>query len=162
LDDIVTDREEGDVAIEVADFVLSFFKRKRLIYRPYVSTNVATIPGGFVYRSIGDLIDKSGDLIGTIRLEVYIPFDSELPIRIRIEWQRDAFGFWYREDVYIYAIEELDISILNRSARMIETTADGSVRLSSANLGRKKVKNNKIKDLTFSNAMKLWQPWLPR
>jgi hypothetical protein len=158
LDEIVTKREHGDAAIDIAYFVLSFFKKRRLIYRPYVSVKPFNTPGGFVYRSIGDLTDKSGDVIGTIRIEVYVPFDYELPIRIRMEWQRDAFGFWYREDVHIYTVEELDTGLLNRAARMIESTSDGSVRLSSANLGRKKVKNNKIKDLTFSNAMRLWQP----
>jgi len=156
LDDLVTKREDTDVAIEFADFVLSCLKKNMLIYRPFVSVRPFEIPGGYIYRSTGDLIDKSGDVVGTIRLEIFVPFDFNLSIRVRIEWKRDAFGFWYREDIYLYEGENLDTGLMNKPVKMIESTANGSVRLKSMNLGLKKIKNNKIKDLTFSNAMRLW------
>lgn len=156
MDELLTKRENSNVAIDIADFVLLYLKRKMLIYRPFVSARLFDIPGGSVYRATGDLIDKSGDVIGTIRIEVYVPFDSDLSIRVRIEWKRDAFGFWYREDIYLYEGESLDTGLMNKPVKMIDSTANGSVRLKSMNLGLKKTKNNKIKDEMFSNAMRLW------
>jgi hypothetical protein len=156
LDNLVTKRENKNIAIDIADFILSYLKRKMLIYRPFVSVNQFDIPGGSKYRATGDLIDKSGDIVGTIRLEIFVPFDPDLSVRIWIDWKRDAFGFWYREEIFLFEEDRFDISLMNKSVRMIESTANGSVRLKSMNLGLKKIKNNKIKDEMFSNSMRLW------
>jgi hypothetical protein len=148
-----------DSEIELMGYIVQSLKKKRLIYRPYVSVSPFDIPGGLVYRSTGDMSDPSGDSIGTIRIEIYVPYDSELPVRIRIEWTKDVFGFWYREDVFIPNDNnwEEDIrSIMIIPFRMIEATARGSIKISSMNLGIKKIKKNNTKDSIFGNSMRLW------
>ena len=151
---------DEDSVVSVLDHVVSSIKKRKLIYRPYVSVSVYEIPGGMVYRATGDMPNADGDIVGTVRIEVYAPLDEMIPTRIRIEWTRDAFGFWYREDLFIVnSIDEWmeDMKgMLFKPIKMIESTSRGTVKVSSMNLGLKKIRKNKNKDAIFDNGMRLW------
>lgn len=136
-----------DAVRVVMDIVMGFLLRLGRTKRPYVTPSPQ---GETDYRMMlmGPLLDRKRDGVGSIRVYVYTDLSND--VRVRIEWTRNAFGFWYRSDIVlkeaVYDPYGVDLSGINSVFSAIRQTADGSTTVRGMNRLFRKVKKNKTRD----------------
>ena len=129
---------------EVRDII----EKKKLSQRMFVSRSPV---GNYEFRTVvyGDLLNKKKEKVGKIRIFIFVSLLHD-DLKVRIEWTRNAFGFWYREDYVVMGgtsdDADFDRGKFKMKMRPVEWTANGSVSLKSMNLYFKKIKKSKIRD----------------
>lgn len=102
------------------------------------------------------LLNRKRQPVGSIRVYVTVGKASN-DIRVRIQWTRNAFGFWYVKDaVLVGAVDHpLPISTTNLMPIMaaVKHTADGTTILKSMNRTHKKKKKNKVRDKAIMSGL---------
>lgn len=141
----------NDVALSSAEImhaVKSVMGNARSTKNVNASASPRGIPGGEVYTVTADMIGKNTAVVGRVRCFVNMPSDPALNPKVRVDWTRNAFGFWYRMDFYVPpGSRELDVAgRLREIARWVNITAEGSVNLKSMNRMFRKVKKNRVLD----------------
>ena len=136
-----------DVAIGLMRVVRGVLK-PRLATGTFVSPVPKTLPGGYLMVLVSPLMNRRGEVVGEMRVNVYVPSDPVLDILIRVEWTRNAFGFWYRKDIRMSG-ESGHVSVqpkIREIMRWIATTADGTVSVTSMNRMFRKIRKNPSRD----------------
>ena len=139
-----------DSAYAAMRVIRGTLKRMGRLRREFITPVPKTLPSGYVMMLVTPLPNRKGEIIGELRVWVYAPTDTKIPVRIRFEWTRNAFGFWYRNDFNLTSsgdqLDELMAGIKD-SMRWVKTTADGTVRLASVNrMHFRKIKKNRTRD----------------
>lgn len=128
--------------------VSSFFKMTGRVGGVFVTPVPVSVPGGHASIMTAPLLNSSGADVGEVRVLVYSPSDVALPVRVRVEWTRKAFGFWYRNEFFMQVEEQSQeiVRKLRGAMFFVKTTADGSVRVASMNRGFRKIKKSPTRD----------------
>jgi hypothetical protein len=110
-----------ELAVKLMNVLREGFN-KRFTKRAFISPVPRSFPGGHVMVMLSPLYNKKGENVGEIRIYIYVSEDENIPILIRSEWTRNAFGFWYR---YVKVLS------MNRMFRKIKKTSarDKAVRV---------------------------------
>jgi hypothetical protein len=144
-----------DIAIKLMAFFRSYIPN-RFSRNAFVSPVPRMFGGGYLMLFVSKLFNDKTDEVGWFRVYIYVPEDENLNILIRIEWRRNIFGFWYRNDLWIKSnidpVGEFHSNIKNMM-KWVYMTADGTVRISSMNRLFKKIKVNPVKDKAIRNGL---------
>lgn len=129
--------------------VYGMLTRDRRIRQARISPHPVETPTAYEMTLVSPLIDERRNKIGTIRVFVLVPKHGE-NIQIRIEWTRNAFGFWFQEKVVLKkSVENPSMALLAplRAAMiLVRQTVTGSVKLKSMIRMIRKVKKHRGKD----------------
>ena len=143
---IMSRRDVADGLMRVSKGIM---KRMGRLYRPFVTPNAMKVPGGYYSMLVSPLPNRRGDIVGETRVKVQVPDSRELPISVLVEWTRDAFGFWYQENIKLQNSDDPTKAFMDqflKAMNWVKTTADGTVKLVSMNRLHRKIKKNRIKD----------------
>ncbi len=137
------------VAVEVMGIVRGMLHLHGRIKRPRISKKPKEFATEWVMTMVSPLLARNRQPIGTIRVVVRVPKLGK-NVKVRIDWTRDAFGFWFREEFIlrdaVQAPRMANLAPLTAALVLVRWTVDGSVRLKSMNRMLKKVKKNTAKD----------------
>jgi hypothetical protein len=138
------------VADRLMRAMYAFMRASGRTRRAFVMPVPTTVPGGYISIMTSPLLNGRGEEVGEVRIWIYVPDNAALSIRVRFEWTRKAFGFWYRNEVYIQNVDDPRIELLKvaRDALFfVKITADGTVRVASMNRGGfQKIRKSKTRD----------------
>lgn len=138
-----------DVARSLMRVALGIMKRMGRTYRPFITENPKKMPGYSFTFLHTQLPNRRGDLIGEARVRVTVPEDRTLQISVLVEWTRDAFGFWYQEEIKLKNSDDPTGAFMDqfvKAMNWVKTTADGSIRVISMNRMHRKIRKNEVKD----------------
>lgn len=128
----------------------SFLKMSGRTRNAFVTPVPSSLPGGYVSMLVSPLLKGNGDSVGEIRVWAYVPEDTNLQIRVRVEWTRNAFGFWYRNEFNLPNVDDPRVDLLKRLKEalfFVKITADGTVRVASMNRGGfQKIRKSQTRD----------------
>lgn len=149
----ISDSQQFKAAMAIMDIVKGLLSMMGRVQRPFISRKPSGISE---YRTmlVSPLMDRKRSPVGEIRVYVLVGANGG-DATIRVEWTRNAFGFWYRKDVVLSGVVGepygADLSEVKNVFKFAGKTADGTVILKSMNRMFRKVKKNKARD----NASKL-------
>ena len=139
-----------DVARNAMRAVQGLMRQMGRLYREFVTPVPKAIPGGYVMMLVSPLPNKAMEMVGEVRVWIYVPEDRNLSIRVRVEWTRNAFGFWYRNEIVLPNVDDSMFELLRKMKEamfFVKTTADGTVKVASMNRGGfYKFRKNPTKD----------------
>jgi hypothetical protein len=138
-----------DVANALMRISHGIMKRMGRLYRPFVSPSARKVPGEYYSMLVSQLPNRRGDLVGEVRIKISVPESRNLDISVMVEWTRDAFGFWYQEEIRMENSDDPTKAFMDqfvKAMKWVKTTADGTVRVASMNRLHKKVRKNSVKD----------------
>ena len=142
---ILTRRE---LAVKLMNVLREGFN-KRFTKRAFISPVPRSFPGGHVMVMLSPLYNKKGENVGEIRIYIYVSEDENIPILIRSEWTRNAFGFWYRYDNRLFDKDNVIVDLYSKIrgiSKWFSVTADGTVKVSSMNRMFRKIKKTSARD----------------
>ena len=146
-----------DVAIKSMRIVRGMMDRMGRIYRERVTPRPKSSPTGHLMMMYSPLLNRRRDSIGEVRVYIYVPEDDSFPIKMNVDWTRNAFGFWYRNEIRVPNTADPTAAIMNAirgAMRRVKITADGDVRVASVNLsGLRKIRRNKVHDRAVRSGM---------
>ena len=139
------------IATTGGNSVIGILRNKHRVHKPKFSVIDGIKDVVFVYSAGLMLANKQR--VGKIRISYTVPYNKSLPSRFRVDWTRNAFGFWYSYR------RELDNNIENNLTLVLEYiwswikhTIDGTIRLKSMNKRSVlKIKKDNVKDYTYRN-----------
>jgi hypothetical protein len=136
-------------ASDTMDIVTGMLRRMGRIHRLQVSRQPLDMPSETIVVMTAPLLDRRRNNIGTIRVYVIVNKMSN-DIKVRLEWTRHAFGFWFRQDVWLYGAavnpKAARLSDLERALYWVRQTADGTTTFEGQLRMLKKVKKNRSRD----------------
>lgn len=136
-------------ATDTMDIVTGMLRRMGRIRRPMISRNPRDMPAEVVMVMVSPLLNRRRNDVGTIRVYVVV---SKLSgdIKVRIEWTRHAFGFWFRQDVWLYGAAQnprtAKLSDLERAFFKVKATAEGTTTFQGQLHMFKKIKKSRSRD----------------
>jgi hypothetical protein len=137
-------------AVGIANAANAFLKMTGRTRREFVTPVPRSVPGGYVSMIVSPLLNKKREEVGEIRVVIYVQEDDGLPVRVMVEWTRNAFGFWYRMRYVLDDKSDLRIGVSNKlrdAMYFVKVTADGTVRVASMNRsGIEKVRKSRTID----------------
>lgn len=138
-----------DTSLHVMRSIHSLIDKMGRLRREFITPVPKELPGGYVMMMVSPLPNSSGEIIGELRVWIWAPTDHAIPVRVRFEWTREAFGFWYRNDFYLSAEGKVDdlVKKVRDAMHWVKNTADGTVRIASMNrMHFKKINKNPNRD----------------
>ena len=145
-----TQMSRREIADKMMDAAKGYLRMTGRTKREFVTPVPTSYPGGYISMLVSPLLDGSGKSIGEIRLWIYVAEDRNIPIRVRVEWTRDAFGFWYRNEIVLQNVDDPMVELLKRLKEamfFVKITADGTVRVASMNRGGfQKIRKSRTRD----------------
>lgn len=122
-----------------------------------ISTRPVDANGKYEMKLSSKLFNRRRVPIGFVRVSVSVPDGTE-DIRVRLEWKRNAYGFWFWKEFTIkndsWDIDELRVQSIKKEFLPIIQTADGTVALKSMNRIYKKIKNSTARDRVANTGMR--------
>lgn len=150
IDQAPVETSRKTVADKLMGVTSAFMRTSGRTRRPFVTPVPTTVPGGYVSMMTSPLLSSRGEEVGEVRVWIFVPENTTLPIRIRVEWTRDAFGFWYRNEIYIQNVDDPTVELLKKIREalfFVKITADGTVRVASMNRGGfQKIRKSQTRD----------------
>lgn len=141
---------------QLLDDVLWYLYDRNLVKKVKINKNPVHIGSYYEMRMIADMLDRRRDVVGTIRATIEMADDGGYA-DVKVEWTKDLFGFWFREefdpDFYedgsgFDAEDEMEM-VCGAIAR----TANRSSSLKSQLLMHSKTKKNESKDRSFESGL---------
>ena len=136
-------------AIDTMDIVTGMLRRRGRIRHPMISRQPRDTPSDAVMIMVSPLLNRRRQDIGTIRVYVIVSKLSN-DIKVRVEWTRHAFGFWFREDVWMYGAAQnpkaAKLTELERAFNSVKHTADGTTTFRGQIHMHRKIKKNRNRD----------------
>jgi hypothetical protein len=131
------------------EIVHGLLKRMGRIKYPMITPRPKSFQSQWAMMLVSPLLNRKRQDIGTIRVMV-TTFNETNNIRVRVEWTRHAFGFWYRQDVWLSNAamnpRMAKLAPLENAFGLVRLTADGGARLKGMIRVVKKIKKNQTKD----------------
>lgn len=131
------------------DMIHGVLVRMNRVKHELVSARPADVPGKFEMKLVSKLLNNKRVPVGLIRVYVTVP-DNGDDIKYRVEWTRNAFGFWYwKEFTFKNVVDDPDdvsLRTIRTELNPVIKTADGTVPVKSMNRMYKKIKKNKVRD----------------
>lgn len=136
-------------ATDMMDIVTGMLKRMGRIRHPMISRQPREMSSEVVMVMVSPLLDRRRNDVGTIRVYVIVSKLSN-DIKVRVEWTRHAFGFWFRNDVWMYGAamkpKGVKLSDLERAFWAVKKTAEGSMTFQGQLRMFRKIKKNRSRD----------------
>lgn len=149
-----------DAAVAIMRVIRGVMRQMGRLYRDEYTRTPRSYPGEYIMVLSTELPNRKRDLVGKTRVRVRVPEDQDLPIHIRLEWTRDAFGFWYQQEEFFDNLDDPTNIVLKwivDAMRPVKYTADGTVNTASMNRGYRKRKKNKVMDKAAMAGLSLGQ-----
>ena len=138
-------------ATDTMGIVTGMLKRMGRIKHPMISRQPRDMPAESVMVMVSPLLNRRRNDVGTIRVYVIVNKMSN-DIKIRVEWTRHAFGFWFRQDVWLYGAalnpKMAKLNDLERAFYSVKQTAEGTTTFKGQLRTYRKVKKNRSRDRT--------------
>lgn len=138
-------------ASDMMNIVVSILRRKGRIRYPMISRDPKDMPSEVVLVMMSPMLNRRKDDVGTVRVYVIVNKLSD-DILVRIEWTRHAFGFWFRQDVWLYGAatgpKAAKLGDLERAFFWVTQTAEGTTTFESQLRMLKKVRKSRARDRT--------------
>jgi hypothetical protein len=142
------ENRQQKASIVMMDIVRDLLFKMGRIKREFVSRQPSGV-SEHMMMMVSPLLDRRRNEVGSIRVYVLVGNISE-DIRVRVEWTRKAFGFWYQKDVMLRgSVSEPNMANLSELKTVfngVKQTADGSTILKSMNRMYKKIKKSQVRD----------------
>ena len=146
-----------DVSVKYIRIVRGMMDRMGRLYRERISPSPKSSPTGHLMTMYSKLQNRRRELVGEIRVSVYVPEDEHVRIMIKVDWTRNAFGFWYRNEIRLPNSPDPSsdvVGAIKDAMRYVKHTADGDISVASMNRGTfRKIKRNKVHDKSFRSGM---------
>ena len=114
-----------------------------------ISARPADVPGKFEMKLVSKLLNRKRDAVGMVRVYVTVPENGD-DIKFRVEWTRNAFGFWYWIEFELKDVvgdtEDANVQKIRQELKPITQTADGTVNVRSMNRMYKKIRKSRVRD----------------
>lgn len=145
-----------DIAVEVVmNFVRDYLVKNGRSKRVLMSRS----PEGELEKKMflaGNLLDRKRKNVGSVKVTATVRQDSD-DLRLRVEWTRHVFGFWYIKEYKLDGVVEdpgrIGIGKVGKLFDPVKWTADGTVKLQSMNRMFRKMRKSRIRDRAFREGL---------
>jgi hypothetical protein len=136
-------------AISVMRLIIGMLSREGMVFHPHITLRPIDSPTEYTMRMVSVLHNKKRDQIGMVRVWVIVSKIRD-EIKVKIEWTRNAFGFWFTKLIIFKGeakgTSSVKLADLRTVIGQIRQTTEGTVKLQSMIRTFKKVKKSTIKD----------------
>ncbi len=146
------------MALDMMSATQEILRKDGLIKREYISPSPVLSVGEYQMLLVSDLFDRKRSDVGDVRAFVFVPVVGDGSAVLRVEWSRNAFGFWFRDELRI-PVGNFDAnriqSFLTGAVKKIKNTTDRNVPLKSQLRVLKKIKRNATRDKALRSGLVL-------
>lgn len=159
VEQAVLDAQAQDAARGVMAYVRGMLEATHLIgIRVQGTPDPVERPREYRMRMIAEMLNRKRDRVGTVWVDVLVPRDGVDP-RVVFRWTRNAFGFWYVEQMEVPGAGEdafnADYGLVRAAVRAAVQTATGAVRLQSMNRMHRTVRRSRQAERVAHRGLRL-------